>query len=145
MRRAAVAVAIAVALGGCGGDDQGSGLSWDGEPRVARHPELPGDMLVTARLRNESDRELRLEAADVRVLDPSGRSLRASSAFAAGYSHSLYPPRDAPAESPDAEEERLGRAVAIRPGAVVPVTLAWHASEGKAARVEFGDESLPLP
>ena len=145
MRRAAAAALATLALAGCGGGEEGPAVAWEDEPRVARHPELPGDVLATARLRNDSGDELRLDAADVRVVDASGRSLRASVTFAAGYSHSLYPPRDAPGETPRRESERLGRAVALEPGAAAPLTLAWHARDGRAARVEVGDESLPLP
>ena len=113
---------------------------------MVRHPELPGDVLVTARVRNESGEELRLDAADVRVVGSDGRPIRAAATFAAGYSHSLYPPRDAPRETPRAEAERLGRAATVAPGDAVPLTVAWHRPRGaQAARIELGGEELALP
>lgn len=146
MRRAAALLLAAAAIAGCGGgDEKGAALRWEGEPKVARHPEIPGDVLVTARLRNDSGDALRIDAADVRVVDASGRPVRASVTFAAGYSHSLYPPRDTPKEAPAAEAERLGRAIALEPGAVAPLTLAWHARDGRGVRVKLGEESLELP
>lgn len=148
LRRGLAAALLAAALlAGCGdSDDDGQALAWDGSPRVVRHPELPGDVLATGRVRNGSDDELRLDTGDVRVLDSAGRPLRASVTFAAGYSHSLYPPRDAPKENPRAEAERLGRAATIEPGDPVPLTAAWNRPRtGRAVRIEVGDESLDLP
>lgn len=147
-RGAAAALIAAAALAGCGGGgDDGPAVAWEGKPNVARHPEIPGDVLVTARVRNESDSELRLDAADVRVIDAAGRPIRAAATFAAGYSHSLYPPRDAPRETPRAESERLGRAATLAPDETVPLTVAWHRPRGggRAARIELGGERLPLP
>lgn len=149
MRRGAAAALIAAAsLAACGGsgDDSGPAVAWEGRPQVVRHPEIPGDVLVTARVRNESDSELRLDAADVRVVGSDGRPIRAAATFAAGYSHSLYPPRDAPRETPRAESERLGRAATVAPGEAVPLTVAWHRPRaGRAVRIELGGEELPLP
>lgn len=148
MRRGAAAALLAAALlAGCGGgDEDGPAVAWEGQPRVVRHPEIPGDVLVTARVRNESDAELRLDASDIRVVDSSGRPIRAAATFAAGYSHSLYPPRDAPRETPRAESERLGQAATVAPGEAVPLTVAWHRPRGgQAARIEVGGEELALP
>jgi hypothetical protein len=143
---ATTALLITPLLAGCGGGDAGPKLAWDGRPQVVRHPEIPGDVLVTARVRNESDAELRLDASDVRVVDSSGRPIRAAATFAAGYSHSLYPPRDAPRETPRAESERLGRAATVAPGEAVPLTVAWHRPrDGRAVRIEVGGEELALP
>ena len=150
MRRgAAAALAAVMLLAGCGGDDDDGGAAavrWEERPRVVRHPEIPGDVLVTGRVRNDSGSEVRLDAAAVRVLDGAGRPLRASVTFAAGYSHSLYPPRDAPRETPRQERERLGAAATIAPGDAVPLTAAWHRPRaGRAVRIEVGEESLELP
>ena len=151
MSRAAVALAAAVlaagAAGGCGDDDDGGGLAWERPPDVVRHPEIPGDVLATGRVRNGSDDELRLDAEDARVIGSDGRPLDATVRFAAGYSHSLYPPGDAPRETPRQERERLGAAATIEPGDSAPLTAAWHRPGGgrRAVRIEVGGESLPLP
>lgn len=151
MRRGAAALVAAAALAGCGGGgggDDGPPVAWDGEPRVARHPELPGDTLVTARVRNESGGVLRLEADTVRVYGADGNPIPAAATFAAGYSHSLYPPRDAPRETPSAESERLGRAATLDADESVPITVAWHrprSSRSQATRIEVGGVDLPLP
>jgi hypothetical protein len=145
---AALAMAALVTAVGCGranADRQPSAVAWDGVPLVAQHPELPGDRIATGRLRNSSAEELRLEAADARLVDASGKGLRATVIFAAGVTHSLYPPRDAPRETPRKQQERLGFAATIAPGASVPVTVAWHASDGVATRIELGPGSLELP
>ena len=42
--------------------------------------------------------------------------MRATIRFAAGVTHSLYPPRDAPLENPRKQQERLGDAATIEPG-----------------------------
>ncbi|HEX8054268.1 MAG TPA: hypothetical protein VF517_14865 [Thermoleophilaceae bacterium] len=149
MRRLAPALAavalVVLPLVGCG-DDEGAALGWAVEPRVVQHPEIPGDLLVTGAVRNETDDELRLDSEDARVIGSDGRALRATVRFAAGYSHSLYPPRDAPRETPRQERERLGAAATIPPGGTAPLTAAWHRPRGgvRAVRIEIGDESVPL-
>jgi hypothetical protein len=79
------------------------------------------------------------------VLDASGRQVRATVRFAAGVTHSLYPPRDAPHENPRQQQERLGDAATIAPGESAPLTIAWHVRDGTPVRVDFGRASLPLP
>jgi hypothetical protein len=145
---AAVAIVALVTAAGCGqaaADRERSAVAWDGMPVVAQHPEIPGDRIATGKLRNDSDEELRLEAADAKVVDARGKPLPATVIFAAGVSHSLYPPRDSPRETPQKQLERLGLAATIEPGASVPVTAAWHAADGVAARIELGTGSLELP
>ena len=152
MRRSAAAALAALALAaagvsGCGDDAQSAApaVSWDGPPAVARHPELPGDRIATGRMRNDSGEELRLDVASARLLDASGHRIRASVRFAAGVTHSLYPPRDAPHETPRQMQERLGDAATIEPGRSAPLTIAWHARDGTPVRVDFGRVSLAVP
>jgi hypothetical protein len=148
-RSVAIAVAaVATAAAGCGQAGAGrapSAVGWEGAPLVAQHPELPGDRIATGKVRNDSAHELRLDTANAKVLDATGTPLHATVIFAAGVTHSLYPPRDAPRETPRKQQERLGFAATIEPGASVPVTVAWHASDGIAARIELGPGSLALP
>jgi hypothetical protein len=141
----AVALVTAAGCGQAGADREPRAVAWEGIPLVAQHPELPGDRIATGKVRNDSDEELRLEAADAKVVDAGGRPLRATVIFAAGVTHSLYPPRDAPRETPRKQQERLGFAATIAPGGSAPVTVAWHAADGVAARVELGPGSLELP
>ena len=149
MRRvAAFVVALALLTAGCGGDrDGGPRVAWAGEPQVAVHPDLPDDRLLTARIRNGGDGELRLDSEDARLLDESGGEVRATVRFSAGYSHSLYPPRDAPAETPRHERERLGAAATIPADGTAPLTVAWHQPSGspRPVTLDFGPVSLRVP
>ena len=148
-RLAAALVAAALLTAGCGGGEEGSGprVAWGGDPLVAVHPDLPGDRLLTAQIRNDGPRELRLDSEDARLLDERGKEVRSTVRFSAGYSHSLYPPRDAPAETPRQERERLGAAATIPPDGTVPLTVAWHAPRGTPppTTLDFGPVSLSLP
>ena len=143
---AALALLAAAAPAGCG-DDSGAPLAWDGQPLVIRQPELPHDTIVTGRVRNGSGEELRLDSARVRIVDARGRAVRSTATFAAGVTHSLYPPRDAPRENPRAERERLGVAATVPAGGSVPFTVAWRTRRGAPApvRVELGPAALELP
>ena len=152
MRRSAAAGLVALALtaagvSGCGDDAKSAApaVSWDGAPAVAPHPELPGDRIATGRMRNDSGEALKLDVASARLLDASGHQLRSTVRFAAGVTHSLYPPRDAPRETPRQMQERLGDAATIEPGKSAPLTIAWHARDGTPVRVDFGRASLALP
>ncbi len=140
---------LAVVAGGCGsGDEQDAAkAAWDGAPIVAPHPELPRDRIATGRIRNDGGSELRLSVRQARLLDGRGRPLRATVRFAAGATHALYPPRDAPKENPREQQERLGDAATIPAGESAPLTIAWHAAEGDRApvRVDLGPVELPLP
>lgn len=152
MRRPAVASVAALALatvaGGSGADEEGPAkAAWDGTPIVAPHPELPRDRIATGRIRNEGGSELRLSAGQARVLDARGRPVKATVRFAAGTTHALYPPREAPKENPRAQQERLGDAATLAAGETAPLTIAWHAAKGAAApvRVDLGPVDVPLP
>jgi hypothetical protein len=147
-RLAAALAAAVLVVAGCGGEEQeGPRVAWAGEPRVAVHPDLPDDRLLTAQIRNDGEGELRLDAADARLLDERGEEVRATVRFSAGYSHSLYPPRDAPAETPRQESERLGGAATIPADGTAPLTVAWRAPRGtpRPATLDLGPASLSLP
>ena len=147
MAVAGVALALA-AVAGCGdGGDDAARASWDGRPIVAPHPELPRDRIATGRVRNDGGEELRLSVAQARVLDADGRPVEATVRFAAGTTHALYPPREAPKENPREQQERLGDAATIAPGESSPLTIAWHAADAGRApvRVDLGPVDVPLP
>ena len=152
MRRPTVAslaaLALAATAGACGnGADDGPKASWDGAPAVAPHPEIPTDHLATGRIRNDGAGELRLSVTEARALDVHGTPVRATIRFAAGVTHSLYPPRDAPHENPRRQQERLGDAATIEPGKSAPLTIAWHAgtADRVPVRVDLGPVEVPLP
>ena len=150
MRRGAAAAAVAAAAllvaGGCG-NDQGPAAKWEGKPVVVRHPEIPGDRLLVARVRNTSGDELRLDNRTVKVLDGDGRAVRASIRFSVATGHGLYSPLDEPANRPRFERERLGDAATVLPGRSTPLVLAWHAQKGSRSpvKVDLGPSTLDLP
>jgi hypothetical protein len=151
VKRAAVAslaaLALAAAAGACGNADDAPRASWDGAAAVAPHPEIPTDRIATGRIRNDGGDELRLSVNQARALDVHGMPVRATIRFAAGVTHSLYPPRDAPRENPREQQERLGDAATIEPGESAPLTIAWHAgtADRVPVRVDLGPVDVPLP
>jgi hypothetical protein len=152
---AAVALAVLLAVGGCGGGGGGSGssaassVSWDSKPLVVRQPELPDDTIVSGRIRNNSQRTVSFEAADVTVVAGDGAEVRSAARFQTGVTHSLYPPRETPQEAnPRFEAERLGQAATVKPGKAVPFVVSWRVPHGgePPERVELGaGASLKLP
>ena len=144
-RRAALAFAAAVVVAGCGQDDAKDPVAWDTKPVAVVHPEIPGDDLITGRIRNDTDHDHVLDSERARVLDANGRRVRASLSFAAAYTHDLYPPADGPKEQPRFARERTGAAATIKPGETHPLTIAWHRRDGRPVRVDLGGLSLELP
>jgi hypothetical protein len=134
----ALAVALAALVGGvgCGG---GADVAWKGHPRSG--PIEGGEMLFGT-LVNHSARPLRLRAADVRVLDRSGRELSSAAAFSGGYNAGIAL-RGFGAEMFAAASvgESDGAKVALAPGATSPLSLSW---KGEAAVVEVGRTRLKL-
>jgi hypothetical protein len=150
VKRTAVASLTALALAavaGCGNNAGAPKAAWDGAPAVAPHPEIPTDRIATGRIRNDGGDELRLSVNQARALDVHGMPVRATIRFAAGVTHSLYPPRDAPRENPREQQERLGDAATIEPGESAPLTIAWHAgtADRVPVRVDLGPVDVPLP
>ena len=146
---ALLALAAAVPVAGCGGGSapQRDRLDWLDTPTVVVPPVLKGDRILRGDVRNDSDDDLRLEASKVRVYDSRGRRLKASTTFAAGYLHSLYPPTRGPATLPDSELERLGRIASIEPGKTAQMTVSWREPRdgATAARIDYGTGSLRIP
>jgi hypothetical protein len=140
-----VACAALAVPAGCGSDAAHDPVAWDEKPVAVVHPEIPGDDLITGRIRNDTDHDLVLDSERVRVLDANARPVRASVSFAAAYTHDLYPPADGPREQPRFARERTGLAATIRPGETHPLTIAWHRRDGRPVRVDLGGLSLELP
>jgi hypothetical protein len=153
LRRLLVACLLVTGLlvTGCGRDEGassgGATVAWADKPLVVRQPELPDDTIVSGRLRNESGRELSLDASDVRLLDEDGKAVRSTARFALAVSHSLYPPGDGPSENPRPLRERLGEVATVAPGKSVPLVVSWRVGSGEKppVRVDLGEASLTLP
>lgn len=151
-RAAAVAAAVLLALTGCGGADDGGSaggdLVWAEEPRVFTPENLPRDRILSGEVRNDSLRRVEIDAAELRLLDPSGRRVKASAIFLNTYAHQLFPPtREPPGGIPEEELIRLGVKARIDPGKTVPLTVSWRQPRGDRApvRIEAGGSSLALP
>ena len=150
MRRAAVAVALLAFLAGCGGGEVGAGdgsgpLRWAGKPTLFTPDTLPGDRILTGRLRNQSVRRVRVQLSDVRVLARDGSRVAAQPIFLDTFGKSLWPAGRGPEVMPDTELLRTGRIAFLRPGEEVPITVAWHAAAGRPAVVDYGSGMIPVP
>jgi hypothetical protein len=144
-----IAVAIAAfAVRDGDGSARGAGdLAWAKSPRVFTPDRLPQDRILTARLRNDSLREVRLSARDLRLEDAEGRKVEATALFLDSFVHGLYPPTREPAELTEAELRRTGRLAVIPPGESAPLTVAWRSGAGiePPLRLDYGAGYLPVP
>ncbi len=142
----AAALGLSLLLVGCGSAPGApSGVAWEGKPIVVRQPELPRDTIVSGKIVNEGDEPVRLDAADVRLVTAGGDGVESTVRFAVGVSHQLYPPREGPKEKdPEFLRERLGEVANVKPGATVPLVVAWRLRPGEAApvKVDLGAAGL---
>jgi hypothetical protein len=133
-----LAITFAVLLGGvgCGG---GATIAWKGHPRSGP---VEGGQMLFGTLLNRSGRPLSLRAADVRVLDRSGRELSAAAAFADGYNAGIAL-RGFGTEMFAAAAVGAGNGAkaALAPGATIPLSVSW---KGEAAVVEVAGARLTL-
>jgi hypothetical protein len=142
---AALGVAIFLALSSLGGTDRVGPLAWSGEAEVFTHPTLPGDRVLTAKLRNDGLHPLRVDIGDVRLLDSSGRVVASTPVFLETFGKSLWAAGRGPQQVPDTELLRTGRIALLKPGQEVPLTIAWHDADGDPVRVDYKRGSLGLP
>jgi hypothetical protein len=142
---AALATAVFVALSGLGGGERVGPLDWSGDAEVFTHPTLPGDRVLTAKLRNDGLHPLRVDIGDVRLLDADGREVASSPVFLQAFGKSLWAAGRGPVQEPDTELQRTGRIALLKPGQEVPLTIAWHDADGDPVRVDYGRGSLSLP
>jgi hypothetical protein len=142
---AALGVAIFLALSSLGGAERTGPLAWSGHAEVFTHPTLPGDRVLTAKLRNDGLHPLRVDIADVRLLDSSGREVASTPVFLETFGKSLWAAGRGPQQVPDTELLRTGRITLLKPGQEVPLTIAWHAADGDPVRVDYKRGSLGLP
>ena len=135
----ALAVALVVLAGsvGCGGGT--ASVAWKGQRRSGP---VEGGQMLFGTLVNRSARPLQLRAADVRVLDRSGRELSAAAAFSGGYNAGIalrgFGAEMFAAAMPGAGD---GANVALAPGATVPLSVSW---KGRAVVVEVAGARLAL-
>jgi hypothetical protein len=142
---AAVAAAAFVGLSSLGGGERVGPLDWSGDAEVFTHPTLPGDRVLTARLRNDGIHPLRVDIGDVRLLTADGREVASSPVFLQAFGKTLWSAGRGPVQEPDSELQRTGRIALLEPGEEVPLTVAWHDRDGEPARLDYGRGSLSLP
>jgi hypothetical protein len=159
-RTAALACCVvAAAVGGCSSDrsvtrgnerSSAAGLGklvWDVPPRVFTPDTLPNDRILSGQVRNDSLRDVRLTAkSDLKLVDRSGRDVRHTALFTAGYSRDIYPPRDRH-RLLEKDAERLGYKAKLRPGDSKPLTVSWREGRGRPTpvRIELPSNSLDVP
>ena len=158
MRRAALALIAlispaAVALAGCGGgmersdgaSPRGDGpLVWTEKPVQFTPETLPGERILTGKLRNEGMRRLRVDLPDLRIRDSGGEPVAAQPIFLQTFGKSLWSPGRGPDVMPETELVRTGRIAWLEPGQVVPFTIAWRAPAAPS-RIEYDGGWVPVP
>lgn len=143
--------AVTAALPLACSDDEGMGvgdLVWATPPKVYREATLPRDRVLVGKVRNDSLRQIKVVATDVRAVDEDGDALRGNATFIRGYIHALYPPtRPPPGGLPESELERTGRELRLRPGKTAPLSVAWRLTPGGEVpvRIDYGPGWLPIP
>ena len=142
---AALAAAVFLGLSSLGGSDRGGPLAWTGDAEVFTHPTLPGDRVLTAKLRNDGLHPLRVDIGEVRLVTADGGEVASTPVFLQTFGKTLWAAGRGPQQVPDTELLRTGRIALLKPGEEVPLTIAWHAADGEPARVDYGRGSLALP
>ncbi len=142
---AVLGVAIFLAVSSLGGAGRTGPLAWSGDAEVFTHPTLPGDRVLTAKLRNDGLHPLRVDIGDVRLLDGDGHEVASTPVFLQTFGKSLWAAGRGPQQVPDTELLRTGRIALLKPGQEVPLTIAWHDADGDPVRVDYGRGSLGLP
>ena len=145
---AALGVAAALAVAGCGGEHAKRGaLAWSGTPHVFRSHDLPHDRVVVARVRNVGKTTLHLIAARLVVRDAAGHVLKGSAGFTTTFAHGLFGALQQPNPVPTEELLRLGKIVYLAPGASVPFYAAWRLGPGRRepVSVDYGTGTLAVP
>jgi hypothetical protein len=148
-RRALPGLLAAALLAGCGssgGDATQEGpLSWAAAPLLFTPDTLPGDRILTGKLRNVSGELVRVDLPEVRMLAADGGRVAANPVFLQTFGKTLWSPGRGPTQMPESELKRTGRIAYLKPGEEVPLTVAWHAADGTPAVVDYGAGSLKVP
>jgi hypothetical protein len=150
-RRAATGILALAALVAAGltitalrGDRRTGPLDWAGHPDVFVHPTLPGDRVLTGTLRNDGTHTIRVDIGDVRLLAGDGTTVPSNPVFLKTFGKTLWAAGRGPQQVPDTELQRTGRIALLSPGEEVPITIAWHAKDGRPERVDYKEGSLPV-
>jgi hypothetical protein len=148
-RRALPALLAAALLAGCGSSGGGAKdegpLSWAATPLLFTPDTLPGDRILTGKLRNVSGEPVRVDLPDVRMVAADGARVAASPVFLQTFGKTLWSTGRGPTQMPETELQRTGRIAYLKPGEEVPFTVAWHAADGTPAAVDYGAGSLKVP
>jgi len=139
------ALVVVVALAGFRGANATGALAWSGDAQVFTHPTIPGDRVLTGKLRNRGTHTLRVDIGDVRLLAAGGDVVPSTPVFLQTSGRSLWAAGRGPQPVPDTELLRTGRIALLSPGEEVPLTIAWHDTDGDPARVDYNDGSLTVP
>lgn len=150
---ALVPVAIAVAVGGCGGDDEqperdgaAGKLAWAEPPELVRAATGGPDRVLVGEVENDSSKQLKLVAERVEVRDTRGKALAGDARFTTTYGHGLFG-ADVPAENlPPSERSRLGLTVYVEPGGTQPVFASFRDRDAThPLTLDYGAGTLPIP
>jgi hypothetical protein len=149
LRRAVLALTLLLAVAavaGCGGDDElGSGdLMWEKKPRVFTNPNLPDDRVLAGMVRNDTLETVTLVARDLGVRTPGGDKMESAAVFAPTFIRGVFP-QNRGTEIPESEQLRIGLRARLRPGETAPLTVSWRQQGNRAAVVDYGAGSLPVP
>jgi hypothetical protein len=140
---ATVGLVAVIAIVGIGSGASGP-LSWTGHTMVFTHPTIPGDRVLTGKLENASTHTLRVDIGEVRLLTSGGEVVPSNPVFLQTFGKSLWAAGRGPQQVPDTELLRTGRIALLSPGEKVPITIAWHDKDGRPARVDYKEGSLPV-
>lgn len=148
MRRtvAALVLLLAGAFASCGGDEElGSGdLMWEKEPQIFTNSNLPDDRILTGTVRNDTLETVTLVARELGVRAPGGDEMESAAVFAPTFIRGVFP-QNRGTEIPESEQLRIGLRARLKPGETAPLTVSWRQQGKKAAVVDYGSGTLPVP
>ena len=120
----------------------GGPLRWQAPARTSQVG-MGGDHLLFGRVVNHSERTVRLRAADVHVLDATGRRLRTRTAFADGFVPAIM--LNGYGELYGGAATPVGREVVLRTGQAAPISASYAAGPGqRAAALDYGAGRLVI-
>jgi hypothetical protein len=149
LRRAALALTLLLAVAaaaGCGGDDElGSGdLMWEEKPRIFTNPNLPDDRILAGTVRNDTLETVTLVARELDVRSPNGDEMESAAIFAQTFVRGVFP-QNRGTDIPEGEQLRIGLQARLKPGETAPLTVSWRQQGARAAVVDYGAGTLPVP